>query len=783
MVKQGILFQSSTSPLHYQLRYRSLHHERYHQYRSKRAQLNISKVVTSLSNVTVGCLSLIPIPGKIFEELAQSSEALDFEIQTIDENGRLTQVSWIKYSQEIGRIQVFPLRGNEGNFRFSIVPLIRNQAIDYRFFIDINVTRDDAVYMHQVTFKLGIDSYRMFRNLELRTRFVKTLVTYFRSLGLIIRRKQIQIIESDSTSGNLVWRVSSDKTKSGCNEMITRYLPQYLMGKNGKPNKNLLAAFSDENSDRNLYINHVSIDLVPPCVLYNTEDDSESKKMLTATLIGVIVLVVLGSPVVVALLIRYRMKRKRAQRRYTPPSAVQSASNTANNIFVKNHVDHTHPCQFETKSSNFSCWIFRKKGKSYKMNRKLRGQKQQAQSNIFDPKYLQRERLSYSANTRRKSAPRLSETYATGFESAKKSLSIASSNPSYSTSQETYHSGFSRRPSPTYLGPTPCTQNGHHHKDKYRQHQNTESMDGSRSSLTTNNVRTSTLLGSNNNRQTSVHLINIRPKTVNIQTQHHDHFSNFSEQSPRFAGSSQRRNSSSNHHRNAQQSPTRNSPRHQKHRSSPRHQTVQFSSSLNLENEPRRHSDDSALREVHLKNTPERAVHQQCLNIAHSAILTPTKQYSTRKHGSLNHLSTQNNLNPQQDQQMVRSFDHIHNSQNHSHLQHQHPQQRQQQDQQQQQYHQHPQHQQQHQQQQPQKQHQHQPQQLQQHHQLQQERQPQHQTTETYYKEDTQQGRKTSLAKRQEFASRGKCAIELCSYEESQNLHSHVTIFDYEDAV
>lgn len=748
MVKHSILHQSTSSLHHHdQTRHQSLRH-RHHQYRPRRSRLNISKVITSPNTVTVGCLSLIPIPGKIFEELAQSTEDLNFEIQTVGENERLTQTSWIKYSQEIGRIQVFPLRGNEGNFRFSIVPLIRNQAFNYRFFIDINVTRDDAVYMHQVTFKLGTDSYRMFRNLELRTRFVKTLVTYFRSLGIFLRRNQIQIIESDSTSGNLVWRISSDKTKSGCNEMITRYLPQYLMEKNGKPKKNLLAAFSDENSDMNLYISHVSIDLVPPCVLYSTGDDSESKKTLTATLIGVIVLVVLGSPVVVALLIRYRLKRKHAERRYTPPSAVQSASNAANNIFVNKHVDHTHPCKFETKSSTFSCWIFRRKGKSYKMNRKLRGQKQQPQTNIFNPKYLQRERLSYPANANWKSAPRLSEAYATGFESGKKSLSIASSNPSYSTSQETYHSGFSRRPSPTFLGPTSYPNNGHYHREKYRQQQFTESMDGSRSSLTTNNVRSS---GGNNNRGTSVHLINIRPKTVNIQTQHHENISNFNEQNPRYTGSSPRR---------CGQSPTWNSPRHQKYHSSPRHQTVQFSSTLNLDNETRRNSDDAALREVHLKNTHDRSVHQQSRNRAYSASLTPTKQYSTRKHGSLNHLTTQ--LNPQQYQRMVRSFDHLHNSHNYSVVE------QQQQHLHQQQYQQHLQ------------------QQKQQHHQQHQQQQQQQQTsipTETCYKKESPSERKTSLAKRQEFASRGKRAIELCSYEEAQHLRSHVTIFDYEDAV
>lgn len=168
-----------------------------------------------------------------------------------------------------------------------------------------------------------------------------------------------------------------------------------------------------------------------------------------------------------------------------------------------------------------------------------------------------------------------------------------------------------------------------------------------------------------------------------------------------------------------------------------------------MNREARRHSDDSILREVHLRNVHDRAVRQQYRNRAHSATLTPTKEYFMRNRGSLNHLST-HNLNPQQDQRMVRSFDHLHNSYNHLIVE------------------QHLQNQQQHQ------QHlQHQPQQP----------QKTNTPTEPYCTKDTLPERKTSLAKRQEFASRRKRAIESRSYEETQHLRSHATTLDYENTV
>lgn len=723
-------------------------HETYLANRFERLSQNTSEVIRKPSIVKVGCLSHIAIPKEIFNKDATfSSDDSRIEIRTSD-NQRLTPSSWIKYSREIRMIQVFPLIGNEGVFRFLVLSKKIETGIVHQYFLDVNVTREAHTHLHKVTFQLGMNSFRIFRHLELRIRFVKILVTYFRSLGLFIRRDQIQIIESDSTSGNLVWRLLS---VSGCDEIITRDLPSHLIEKNGKPKKNLLAAFSDINSDMNLFINHVSIDLVPSCSFYSAANGGVSEKELTASLIVVIVVVVLVSPVVVALLIRYRAKRKRASHNYTYSSTSHNVPSSIDHCSKGGAVVENHPCQFEAKST-FSCWIFRKKGKSYKMNRKLHEQKINAPSNIFDPKYLQRERSSYPGKSNIKKTPHLSEAYALGYNcSGRKSLSIASSNPSYSTSQETYHSGYSRRPSPTFQGVT-CQQ-----RDKRRQL--TESMDSSRSSL----VRTSSFHRSTSTGRTSVHLINIRPKTVNIQTQHQEHIQRFHEPtSARCTGSSPRNHSPMN---------PAHSPRNRKKQHSPRHPTVHFSSGLNLDNATRRYSDDSALRVVHHKSTPERKANQFSRSRAFSATCTPNKEIMARRHGSLNHLSTQSTIDSHHpDQRMVRSFDRLNTCRNssgeiltslvHQQKQLQHPQLQQ--------------HTPQHQQvrivqQQPQ-------------HQLQQHTQ---QIAAVNNNNNAQQmpERKTSLARRQEFlASHGKRAFELCSSEEGHHPR-HVPIYDYEDCV
>ena len=550
---------------------------------------NYTRLLQPSKEVKVGRLTYISILLEVYEGKTYFSEDLTFELRT-ENDLPLQQTSWIEYNQELGRIEAFPMKGNEGLFRFLLIPLMHGQAYNHRYFIKVNVTRDETVLMHRVIFHLGLSSFRMFRERKLRIQFVQVLITYFRSLGMLVKRNHIQILESDSVSGNLVWQLTSVKT-STCDKIITRDLPKFLLDDQGqKPRQNLVAAFSGIN----FHIDEVRIDLKPPCyIVQQPKTEEENINSYLKPLIIVLVTILLVSPILVAIFLRKKMRRNRTK--YQNPTPV-----TANQMAFTNHVTN-YQGQFEPKIS-FSCWMFRRKGKSYKVNQRIRQQNKLIPDNIFDTKYLQRERLQYASNNQLKqpavmSGPHRSRGYQEQFtigyqESSRKSLSIASSNPSYSTSQDTPHSSFSLRTSPI------------HHlqsmKDpRFRQlNASTDSRNSSRCLETVQNCVNKNYVV-HHERRPSVHLINIKPKTVNIHTTH-----------PK---------------------PTEQHKHHRKQ------QNAKTSSSLHIDKfarSSRRHSDDSALR-VHRhgnNKVPLRA------DGSRSATCTPTKQSNTKLNGSMSGL-------------------------------------------------------------------------------------------------------------------------------------------------
>ena len=116
-----------------------------------------------------------------------------------------------------------------------------------------------------------------------------------------MKRNEIQILESDSLSGNLVWQLSNIKELT-CDRRITKDLPNFLLD-NEKPQRNLVAAFAGIN----FHVDNVEIELVSPCYILKEKNHKETSKGFFAPVIVIIVIIVLVSPVVTAIIIRKKI--------------------------------------------------------------------------------------------------------------------------------------------------------------------------------------------------------------------------------------------------------------------------------------------------------------------------------------------------------------------------------------------------------------------------------------------------------------------------------------------
>ena len=96
-----------------------------------------------------------------------------------EDNHPLFERSWIQYNKDLHQVEAFPLKGNEGTARFLVLPWITNLKPQHRYFFNVNVKKQENVYMHQVIFNIGSrNSARINRQLKFRIEFIELLTTY-----------------------------------------------------------------------------------------------------------------------------------------------------------------------------------------------------------------------------------------------------------------------------------------------------------------------------------------------------------------------------------------------------------------------------------------------------------------------------------------------------------------------------------------------------------------------------------------------------------------------------